>query len=532
MPEAIISTRPHGGDWTVIGRGRNAPGSTPDGVNLSATTAGPESLTFTVRRPHPGPWDDLAPLVETRVEVPGAGTVWAGRINETTPGDNGAISVSARGWQYALDDDLWRKLWVRDRLEGFQDVRTIPGAAAGVWVDPGIGAYVDTQAALVLGWDFDKPLGTGQRAGVVLDLGATTAEAMFLDWSGLIGGTSNVTVYIRGADDALLSSGTSDAGSWDTGALGSSGQIGGNFASGKRYVGVFLESDTTFTTGSTLRFPIISIRVYGDSTYHDGSTGYSEVLASMIVGEVRAALPWLSADTTGIQTTVTTIKHLDTEGGYETHRQSLQRVNAYHDYLLGVDERRRLFFRERPSYPSIAIGARSGEAAFQDAGDNVDELFNKVIVNGKDPSGTAVQASVTATSGPLAIAGTTRTRVLEVGASIALSDATDVGTEWLRRRSTKPTRGSIQLRGQGAAWWAETGVPIHPASTLRMCGELVRFGDRINPDTGGLGREAVIQAVTYDPVTDTATLTLDGSRDHLDALMARVGMLQATRPPL
>ncbi len=528
MPEAVISTRPHDGEWAPLGRGRNAPGNTPDGVSLSSTTAGPESLTFTIRRPGDVRWDDLQPLVDVRAEVPGAGIVWSGRVHEVVPADNGQLNVACRGWQYALDDDLWRRSWVRDRTAGFQDIRTVPASINYAVFDPTDDLIATVDGAIRLQLPA-RALLAGQTAAVILDLGDAVGRSVAIDYVNLTGANASVNLIIQGYDDQAATTGGDTAYNTATTGLAAS-PFAVDMAADKRFILIGLQVATGVTPGAVVGIKITRVRVYAETAYRSGAA--SALLASTVVGEVRAALPWLSSDTSRIETTVTTIPHLDTEGAYETHRQTLQRVNAYHDYLFGVDELRRLFFTQRPSTPIIAIGERSGDAAFQDAGDNIEDLFNQVIVNGRDATGAQVQTLVTATSGPLARASTDRTRVLEVGASITSTDATTIGTQWLTRRSTKPTRGSVQLRGMGAAWWAETGVPIQPAACLRLCGQLIRVGNRMNPDTGGVGREAVIQAVSYDPATDTATLSLDGSRDHLDSLLARVGMYQAARPAL
>lgn len=529
MPDAVISTRPHGGDWTVLGRGHNAPGCTPDGVTMSSTEAGPDQLGFTIRRPGDGPWDDLQPLCSVRAEIPGAGPVWSGRVTQVVPGDNGAVSVTCKGHMDATEDQMWRRTWVRDRINGFVPIQSSAAGSLNYAVfDPSDDFKAEVDNTIRLGLPA-RALLAGQTAAVVLDLGDAVGKSIAVDYVNLTGANANINLIVQGYDDAAASSGGVTAYNTATTGLAAS-PIVADLATAKRYILIGLQVATGTTPSAVVGIRITRVRIYSATAYRSGAA--SAVLASTVLGEVAAALTWLSSDTSRIQMTLTTIPHLDTEGQYETHGQTMQRVNAYHDYLMGVDIEQRLFFRQRPSTPVIAIGQRSGDAAFQDAGDTIDELFNQVLVNGTDATGAQVQQLVTQTSGPLARGGVTRTRVLEVGASTTTVDAAVIGGAWLQRRATKPTRGSIQLRGPGAAWWAETGVPVQPAQCLRLPGELVRIGDRANPDTGGVGREAVIKAVTYDPQTDTATLTLDSASDYLDALLARVGVSASVRPPL
>ena len=60
---------------------------------------------------------------------------------------------------------------------------------------------------------------------------------------------------------------------------------------------------------------------------------------------------------------------------------------------------------------------------------------------------------------------------------------------------------------------------------LGMTGEMIRFTDRIDPDTGAVGRDARIAEVSIDPDTEEATVTLDNSRAGFDALLARLDVV-------
>ena len=55
-------------------------------------------------------------------------------------------------------------------------------------------------------------------------------------------------------------------------------------------------------------------------------------------------------------------------------------------------------------------------------------------------------------------------------------------------------------------------------------GELIHFSDRVDPDSGAIGRNGRIASVTYNPATDVATVALDNSRADFDALMARLAI--------
>ena len=60
-----------------------------------------------------------------------------------------------------------------------------------------------------------------------------------------------------------------------------------------------------------------------------------------------------------------------------------------------------------------------------------------------------------------------------------------------------------------------------------MTGELIRLTQHVDPDTGGLGRDAVIAAVTYNHADQSATVELDNTRGSLDALLSRLAAIQS-----
>ena len=57
-----------------------------------------------------------------------------------------------------------------------------------------------------------------------------------------------------------------------------------------------------------------------------------------------------------------------------------------------------------------------------------------------------------------------------------------------------------------------------------MTDHLMHFDDRIDPDTGAVGRDGRIVSVRYTPANDTATFDIDNSRKDFDALLERLGV--------
>ena len=73
-----------------------------------------------------------------------------------------------------------------------------------------------------------------------------------------------------------------------------------------------------------------------------------------------------------------------------------------------------------------------------------------------------------------------------------------------------------------------TGEQVHPSELLRRVGELIRFSHLVDPDTGGQGRDGRIASVSYDPVTETATVAIDNDRTRLDVLLNRYGAISGS----
>lgn len=70
------------------------------------------------------------------------------------------------------------------------------------------------------------------------------------------------------------------------------------------------------------------------------------------------------------------------------------------------------------------------------------------------------------------------------------------------------------------------GAATPAAHLLRETGELIHVSDRVNPDTGALGRDGRITQVTWQQATDQATIALDNTRSNFDNLLARLAVVQ------
>lgn len=101
--------------------------------------------------------------------------------------------------------------------------------------------------------------------------------------------------------------------------------------------------------------------------------------------------------------------------------------------------------------------------------------------------------------------------------------AASIGDAWLANHSTTTFKGDVTLSGPNSLRDRLSGQPIPLYQLLADTDELIHFSDRINPDTGAMGRTARITNVTYTPLEDKAVITLDNTRTDFETLLNRLG---------
>ena len=121
--------------------------------------------------------------------------------------------------------------------------------------------------------------------------------------------------------------------------------------------------------------------------------------------------------------------------------------------------------------------------------------------------------------------GFRRTHTLPVKSSLTEALAAQIGDTWLREHRTTPLKGTVKVSGTGAVRHILTGQNIAPEELLSMTGDMIRLSHRIDPDTGGQGRDGRIVEVRYDPRSDEATITLDSTRTNVEGLLERLAIV-------
>ncbi len=124
--------------------------------------------------------------------------------------------------------------------------------------------------------------------------------------------------------------------------------------------------------------------------------------------------------------------------------------------------------------------------------------------------------------------GFKRTHTLPVKNSLTPELGQQIGDVWLAAHKTTPLKGTVKITGNRATRDIKTGASFPPEQLLLMTGELLRLSHRVDPDTGGHGRDGRIAEVTYTPATDTAVVALDSRRTSHEALLERLAVVVGT----
>jgi len=119
-----------------------------------------------------------------------------------------------------------------------------------------------------------------------------------------------------------------------------------------------------------------------------------------------------------------------------------------------------------------------------------------------------------------------RTKVLQVASAITETEGQQLADVFLQAHLTTPFKGSAAAF-PGSIRRVLGGQPVHPSQLGLHTQELIRLGHVVDPDTGGIGRDATIAEVTYTHKDQKAAITLDDKRGNFDALLARLAVVQS-----
>ena len=121
-----------------------------------------------------------------------------------------------------------------------------------------------------------------------------------------------------------------------------------------------------------------------------------------------------------------------------------------------------------------------------------------------------------------------RCRTLPIRSAITDTVAQRFGDLWLAEKTRAPFAASITVTGNGVRRIIG-GQTIPPWTLGNYIGEKLRVAHRVDPDTGAVGRDGRIVAVTYSVDTGQASITLDERRDSFERVLAKYEALVGRR---
>lgn len=396
--EATIRLLSPDGKWINVGTDLSR-GIVHEDLTYSHRDGSPDTCGFILRRDPAIGWPDLAAFNRAHIEVGGL-EVWSGRVREA-PGQSGSstqISFQGLGWKYHGDDDLIHRGYVHQNLRTAIDARSVPRASSANAQPPIVRLGGES---IAIGFENGIPYTAGTRVGVRFDFGEHhpgIKQAAISCWG--INPNGFTTLYIRGHS---APDGASSPAYYDFGGGLSFGSVSGTATSPTLHGGVDASGDTwryltiflfvtpgSGTTGMDHILNILRVICSSNSAYESGVQ--SLLNADDVVRDVltSGALPLLVQDQAEIESTSFVIpEYWPAEA--RTPNEHMAAVNAFHDYLLGVDVDRRLFFRARPTVPELEVGPWAGADFSDGSAGSADDVYSKAIITAENQEGSAVE---------------------------------------------------------------------------------------------------------------------------------------------
>lgn len=379
----IVRAQELGGRWVSIG-GDAARGIVAQDLTADADSWGSRSLAATLRRKPDVPWLDLSAFTPLEYEKQCL-KVWSGRINGT-PTSDGAdrkISISGEGWQYHLDDDVFRRAYLRTKLGDFTNVRDSLSADLSKFTTAGQVQVGDS--AIVLGFNAGDTIAAGVLVGATLDFGPSLCRVVTFNWESS-NNAAPFSIFCDGHDnpDGAQSGSVETAITFamNSGASGGSGPQ--TFVNGHRYVSFLLSSGGGGgPLAADVWFRVNLCATFSDPAYE--AANISVLRADQIVTDAidRGTL-LLSSDRSGVEQPIFYIPEFAMDQP-STPRETWVAANAFHDWQSMIDVELAPVFRPLATDPTIQVDARSNfeEASAGDAS----EIYSTVDVTFTDPAG-------------------------------------------------------------------------------------------------------------------------------------------------
>lgn len=521
------------GSWTVLGS-EDARGIVPEDVEVAANQNGVDTITLTLQRAPDAAWPDL--LAYTPIEVEVLGRVIAEGFIAKTPTDSAQrrITVQAKGWQYALDDVPEQRWYVHTALADFKDTRSMLGETLGADKAAAVG-QVSTDTGVSLSFPNGQAVATNGFVCISLDLGPNSASwprQLVLDYQ--TSGNSSTDAWVVQTADTPYCYLASGHDILNNAAISASASGTLNLAppTPRRYVQVYLYSQSTKTETADVWVKLTRVVAASSTSYIASSA--SSLKAHQVVQAAAAGTPGIttilasgaSFEPGRVAQTSFAIPGFGSDQS-RSPRETIDAVNAYHGYRWRVVRGQALEFGPFPAAPLYEVGAGSG-ATFQNTSANdADNIYESCEVQASQADGTPLSLVASQTGTLVDRRGRLRRKVLPIQSPIDATAAAQLAAIFLGQHRSTPLQGPLTITGDDAVTRVLGGSGVHPSELVTATGELVRFSEMIDPDSGGKARDGRIASAKYTHSTRTCELQIDDQHDNLAVLLQRYGVLQS-----
>lgn len=397
--QVVVRLQALDGTWEVCGVDRLR-GIAPDVGPMVTGPWGPDTAGFDLRRDPKAIWPDLRTWTACEIEIGGM-VVWDGYV-KATPSRDGVdqvMSVQCLGWQYHLDEDLYRRAYVHDKLTDWKDARSVRTQDLTAYATAG--SVQSGEGSILLGWPKGADVAADARVGVTLDLGpgpadvAAGASILTQGVTGQPGSSPAVYLFVRGHASAA------EAGSASYADLVSGGNplsvldtnpnaIRGAFGQAYRYVTIFLYAATGGAFAGDCSLQIQHARIFTDDNFRIPGGDTSVLHAPVVIADgLDRATVHLSDDRSRIDPGATIGFGIPAmPGASRTPREAWEGVNAYHDYRSQIAIGRIPVYEPRPSVAEIEVGNWSAMEADGITPQNDEQIYNHAIVTYTATDGT------------------------------------------------------------------------------------------------------------------------------------------------
>lgn len=121
--------------------------------------------------------------------------------------------------------------------------------------------------------------------------------------------------------------------------------------------------------------------------------------------------------------------------------------------------------------------------------------------------------------------GLNRTKQVPVESTITQVTAERIGDLFLAEHQTTPLKGSLSVTKNDGVRSYTNGTPIDTHEIPTYAGQMIAMADRVDPLTGGMGREGRIAEATYTHATRSTSVSIDSQRNNFEAFMARLAIV-------